>query len=81
MPHISLHWLLEQAPQGMGAPQATESIQENDAEALRSLPEISRSPLVVHLMSATKAKTKICVKLLADLYSYLSCVDTGNVGT
>ena len=30
--------LLEPAPQGMGAPQATENTQGNDAEASRSLP-------------------------------------------
>ena len=64
----------------MGAPQAKESTQENGVEALRSLPEISRSPLVVHLMSATRAKIEICPKWLAHLFSHLSCVATWNVG-
>ena len=73
--------ILEPAPQGMGAPQATENTQENDVEALRNLPERSRSPLVVHLMSATMAKIEICSKWLAHFVSHLSCVATGNVGT
>ena len=37
----------------MGAPQATENTQGNDAEAYRSLPGRSRSPPKVHLMAAT----------------------------
>ena len=65
----------------MGAPQATESTQQDDVEALRSLPGRSRSPLVVHLMSATRAKIEICPKWLAHLFSLLDRVDTGNVGT
>ena len=65
----------------MGAPQATESTQQNDVEGLRSLPRRPRSPLMIHIMSATMAKIKICSKLLAHLFSHLSSVDTGNVGT
>ena len=64
----------------MGAPQATESTQQDDAEGPRSHPGRSRSPLVVHLMSATRAKIEICPKWLAHLFSHLSCVATGNVG-
>ena len=65
----------------MGAPQATESTQDNDVEALRSLPEISRSPLVVHLMAATRAKIEICAKWLSHLFSLLDRARTWNVGT
>ena len=52
--------VLEPAPQGMGAPQATESTQQNGVEALRSFPGRSRPLLEVHLMSATRAKIEIC---------------------
>ena len=72
---------LKPAPQGMGAPQAAESTQQNDVEGLRSLPRRPRSPLMIHIMSATMAKIKICSKWLAHLFSHLSSVDTGNVGT
>ena len=57
---IRRHTLLEPAPQGMGAPQATESTQQNGVEALRSFPGRSRPLLEVHLMSATRAKIEIC---------------------
>ena len=63
-----------------GGAQAKESTQHDDVEALRSLPGRYRSPLVIHLVSATKAKIKICAKWLTHLFSYLSCVHTGNVG-
>ena len=53
---------LEPAPQGMGAPQATESTQQDDVEGLRSLPGRSRSPLVIHIMPANV--TRACVRLL-----------------
>ena len=43
-------------PQGMGAPQATDSTQGNDVEAHRSLAGRSRSPPRVHLMPATRAQ-------------------------
>ena len=46
--------ILEPAPQGMGAPQATESTQGNDAETHRSLPVILSTPPRVHLMAATR---------------------------
>ena len=65
----------------MGAPQATESTQQDDVEALRSLPGISRSPLVIHIMSTTSSKIRICPKWLAHLFSYLSRAPTWNVGT
>ena len=38
----------------MGAPQATESTQGNDAETHRSLPVIFTFPHGVHLMAATR---------------------------
>ena len=38
----------------MGAPQATESTQGNDAETHRSLPVILSTPPRVHLMAATR---------------------------
>ena len=58
LPHTGGN-ILEPAPQGMGAPQATESTQQNGVEALRSFPERSRPLLEVHLMSATRAKIEI----------------------
>ena len=48
-----LHIILEPAPQGMGAPQATGDTQGNDADAHRCLPVCSCSPPRVHLMAAT----------------------------
>ena len=43
-------------PQGMGAPQATDSTQGNDVEAHRSLAGMARSPPRVHIMPATRAQ-------------------------
>ena len=51
--------VLEPAPQGMGAPQATESTQQSDVEALRSFSGRPGSPLVVYLRSATRVKIEI----------------------
>ena len=50
---IRVDKVLEPAPQGMGAPQATGNTQRNDAEAPRSLHGRSRFPPMVHLMPAT----------------------------
>ena len=49
----TFRYILEPAPQGMGAPQATGNTQGNDVEAHRSLSEGFLSPPRIHLMPAT----------------------------
>ena len=51
---ISYSKLLEPAPQGMGAPQATGNNLGDGAEVPRSLPGRFRFPPRVHLMAATR---------------------------
>ena len=53
------HSILEPAPQGMGAPQATENTQGNDAEAHSGLPGRSRSSPRIHILPATMVSFRL----------------------